>query len=113
MLQQNAANGLEEKVLEIFKLAVKKSRLFEPARPLKYLTASGEFLDFRLMWEISAFLFAALIFLLLFLSRKKVSRDYPTSLLKIKHSPRPRKKSAKNLPNRPLRNQGCLSQHDH
>jgi hypothetical protein len=39
------------------------------------LNAGGEFLDFRLMWEISAFLFAALIFFVSFFYQEKKENE--------------------------------------
>jgi len=56
-------------------LAVKKSRLFEPFWALKSKASCGEFLDFRRMLKISAFLFEALIFFVTFFyQEKKVKR---------------------------------------
>jgi len=57
--------------------AVKKSRLSERALSLKKKNSTREFLDFRLTFQISAFLFAGLIFFVTFLHQgKKVKAIY-------------------------------------
>ncbi|MBC7688708.1 MAG: hypothetical protein H7211_11075 [Aquabacterium sp.] len=42
---------------------LKNQGCLSPAASLKYFTTAGEFLDFRIRWKFSAFLFAPLIFL--------------------------------------------------
>jgi len=51
--------------------SVKKSRLSEPVDPSKKKNSAGEFLDFRMTFNISAFLFAGLIFFVTFFYQEK------------------------------------------
>jgi len=63
--------------------AVKKSRLSERARSLRKKYSTREFLDFRLTFKISAFLFAGLIFFVTFFyQEKKVKALYSKGNLK-------------------------------
>jgi len=63
--------------------AVKKSIRRGGGTPFKVNDSAGEFLDFRLIHQISAFLFAGLIFFVTFLHQgKKVKALYSKKNLK-------------------------------